>query len=239
MMVGRITLALALVSLVSAAGADELETHHVTVYGTASLQVVPDQMRWHLNVRNIRPTSAAVVQEHSELVDSVLTFLKQSQVAEGTIQTSHMQLGEKWSDTRGSSVRVGYFASTDLDFTLTDFTRYSAIWIGLSAFSNVTVRGIDMDHTERIRFQNEARVKAVLAARDKAEGIAEALGARLGEPLVVEEDLSPTERWWQQSFATNIASSVGEPATVEESLAPGSITVRARVRAVFGLLAQQ
>jgi len=238
-MTRRIVLALVLGLMASAAGADEFETRHVTVYGTATLQVAPDQMKWHLNVRNIKPTSAGVVEEHSGIVASVLTFLKESQITEATIQTSHMQLGEKWSGPRGSSVREGYFASTDVDFTLTDFTMYSPIWIGLSAFPNVTVRGIDMDHTDRIRFQNEARVKAVLAAGDKAEGIAEALGLRLGEPLIVDEDLSATEGWWAHSITTNVEASVGEPAGVDESLAAGSIAVRARVRAVFELLPQQ
>lgn len=235
-MAGRIALALALVVTASAAGADEFQTRHVTVYGTATLQVAPDQMKWHLNVRNIKPTSAAVVEEHSGIVASVLAFLEESQIRQATIQTSRMQLGEKWSEVRGSSVREGYFASTDVDFTLADFTKYSALWIGLSTFPTVTVREIDMDHTDRVRFQNEARVQAVLAARDKAQGIAEALGARLGEPLIVDEDLSATEGWWTRASTTNVAVSVGEAAGVDESLAPGSITVRARVRAVFGLL---
>jgi hypothetical protein len=36
-------------------------------YGTATLQVAPNQMRWYLNVRNINPMSAAAAEEHGAL----------------------------------------------------------------------------------------------------------------------------------------------------------------------------
>lgn len=209
-------------------------------YGTATLQVAPNQMRWYLNVRNINPMSAAAAEEHGALVGSVMAFLKRSHVPEETIQTSGMQLGENWSSERGSLQRDGYFASTDVSFTLADFTKYSSVWIGLSGLPSVSVRRVDMDHSDRIRFQNEARVKAVRAARDKAQGIAEALGLRLGAPLIVDEDLSVSEYAWSRNATlSNVETSVGEPAGVEEYLAPGSIPIRARVKAMFRLLPQQ
>jgi len=231
-----VALALLLLS-VSVTQADVPAAEHVTVYGTASLQVAPDQMRWRLNVRNVHPQSAGAAEEHGSLVASVLAFLEQSHIAEETMQTSGLQLGENWSVTHGSQVRDGYFASTDLSFTLTEFANYASIWIGLSRQPGVTVRGVAMDHTDRIRFQNEARAKAVLAARDKAQGIAETLGVRLGGPLIVEEDLSVNEDGRARfSTMTNVADPVGEPADVAEYLAPGSIPIRARVKAVFRLL---
>jgi uncharacterized protein len=237
---GRIAVALALALIASAASADEFATRHVTVYGTASLEVAPDQMKWRLNVRNTDPTSTGAVEEHAGVVASVLAFLERSRIATATIQTSRMQLGENWTRGGGSPVRAGYFASTDVDFVLADFGMYSPTWIGLSALPGVTVRGVDMDHTDRIRFQNEARVKAVLAARDKAQAMAEALGARLGDPLIVDEDLSVSEGWRaEMGTTTNFSSPVGESAGVEESLAPGAIPIKARVRAVFELMPQR
>ena len=138
-------------------------------------------MRWHLNVRNINPKSSGAAEDHGAMVAAVMAFLTQSQIAEETIQTSGMQLGENWTLAPGSRERDGYFASTDVSFTLADFTKYSSVWIGLSGLPAVTVRGVDVDHTDRIRFQNDARVKAVLAARDKAQGCVEVADAAVAE----------------------------------------------------------
>jgi uncharacterized protein YggE len=238
-MARRSMLALALLLSVWVARADELTVEHVTVYGTATLQVSPNQMRWRLNVRNINPTSAAAAEEHGTLVASVMAFLKQSRIAEETIQASGVQLGENWVLARGSRARDGYFASTDVSFTLVDFSKYASIWTGLSSLPGVTVTGVDLDHTDRIRFQNEARVKAVLAARDKAQGIAEALGLGLGGPLSVDEDLSVSEGVRARfPVASNAAIAEGEPVGIDEYLAPGSLPILARVRAVFRLLTQ-
>ncbi len=157
-------LALALLLVVSGARADESGTNHITVYGTATLQVVPNQMKWRLNVRNTNPKSTSAAEEHGVMVASVMEFLKQSQIPEETIQTSGMRLGVNWRVVGGSSTRDGYFASTDVSFTLADFAKYPSVWIGLSALPGLTVWGVEMDHTDRIRFQNEARVQAVQAA---------------------------------------------------------------------------
>lgn len=237
-MVRQVVVALLLLN-VSLARADEFAMDHVTVYGTATLQVPPNQMKWQLRVRNVNPTSAAVAEEHGDLLASVLAFLEQNQVSEETIQTSGIQLGENWNSNSGARKRDGYFASTNVSFALVDFTKYASIWIGLSELPGVSVSNVDLEHTERIRFQNEARIKAVQAARDKAHSIAEALDVQLGAPLLVDEDLSVSEGWSSRSpIATNASYTEGEPADVEEYLAPGSIPIRARVRAVFRLSTQ-
>jgi hypothetical protein len=45
--------------------------------------------------------------------------------------------------------------------------------------------------------------------------------------------------WSRNATLSNVETSVGEPAGVEEYLAPGSIPIRARVKAMFRLLPQQ
>ena len=80
--------------------AEEFDVPHVVAYGTATVEVSPNQMRWRLNVRNMDPTSMGAAKSHETTVAAVLDFLKQSKIAEGTIQTSRMQLGENWDYSR-------------------------------------------------------------------------------------------------------------------------------------------
>jgi uncharacterized protein YggE len=239
-MVRRSILALALLVTVAEARAEEgLATPHITVNGTATLQVVPNQMLWQLNVRNVAPASEAAAEVHGAIVGKLMAFLKQSQIPAETIQTSRMQLGENWNYRMGDRIQDGYAASTDVQFKLTDFTKYVPLWMGLSAIQGVQIRDVLLDHSNRINYQNEARTKAVLAARDKARALAQTIGAQLGAPLVVEEDLSVTEGYRVPPVLTNtnVVVPQASPDRMDESpLAPGTIPVRARVKASFRLL---
>ena len=220
---------------------DDADVPHVTVYGTATIQVPPNQMIWALNVRNVDPNSAGAAQAHGATVATLMAFLKQNRIAEETIQTSRMQLGENFKFTRGERVTEGYAASTDVQFTLTDFANYATLWTGLSAIPGVQIRNVSMDHSERIKYQNEARTKAVLAARDKAKAIAETLGMQTGLPLAIEEDLAAVEayRVVSTNIAANVASMAGLPGEVDPSVALGTIPIMARVKAVFSMSKKQ
>ena len=213
--------------------AEEFDVPHVVAYGTATVEVSPNQMRWRLNVRNMDPTSMGAAKSHETTVAAVLDFLKQSKIAEGTIQTSRMQLGENWDYSRSERRRNGYYASTDVQFTLVDLARYASLWIGLSGIQGVLVNEVSLDHADRIQFQNDARIKAVLAARDKAKAMAETLDARIGDPLIVEEELEGYQS--QAPSNLNSVQMQGDPGSVDISLAPGSIPIRARVKVLFHL----
>lgn len=232
-------LAIALLLAVPEAKSDEPNVPHIYVYGTATLQVTPNQMIWLLNIRNIDPTSPGAAKIHETTVTAVMAFLKQSQIAEKTIQKSRMQLGENWRYSSGGTTQDGYFASTDIQFTLVDLAKYSSVWIGLSGIQGVRVNDVSLGHSDRIQFQNEARTKAVLAAKDKARALAETLGARIGEPLIVEEDISVAEGYRSQIPTTsNINIPVATPGGIDQPGEPGSIPIRARVKVSFRLVTQ-
>jgi uncharacterized protein YggE len=231
-------LAFALLAAVPAARAIEPDASHIGVYGTATIEVIPNQMIWMLTARNINPSSAGAAKAHETTVGEVLAFLKQNRIAESKIQTSRMQLSENMKFVRGESIQDGYLASTDIQFTLADLSRYASIWTGLSGISGVRVNNVSLDHSDRIKFQNEARTTAVLAARDKAKAIAETLGLRLEKPLSVEEDLSSVEGYRalmpvSNPIFSNEVRAAGSPAGSGESIAPGTIAIRSRVKATF------
>ena len=60
--------------------ADEAPFPRITVYGTATTEVVPDQMVWSLRVENKGTVLKAVASEHTKRVQEVLELLKQSKV---------------------------------------------------------------------------------------------------------------------------------------------------------------
>jgi uncharacterized protein YggE len=114
--------------------------------------------------------------------------------------------------------------------------RTTMIRWSMLVFAMLRVRYVILDTSDRIKFQNEARTKAILAAREKATAIAETLGVKIGRPLSVEEDLS-TEPY--RNNTSNIESndlSMTGSAAGSDQVAPGFIPITARMKAAFLIL---
>lgn len=139
-------------------------------------------------------------------------------------------------------MREGYIASTEIAFKITDLDLYKKLWLGLAKISGVSVQDTTYDHTKRINYQQETRQKAILAAKEKASSLAQAVGAEIGEPLLIEEDLSISEGWQrgrENKVINNLRSLDGEPSGHSDALSPGTIPITMRVKASFRLVAKK
>ncbi|MHC4926604.1 MAG: SIMPL domain-containing protein, partial [Planctomycetota bacterium] len=123
-----ILLAAALCSTVASAEDLELDTPHVTVFGTAEIKVTPNEMIWSVNVNTKNESLQVTAKQHTETVQKVLSFLKGLKIDENKLQTSRMQFRENWKTIDRERVKAGYYASTDVSFTISDFGLYQKIW---------------------------------------------------------------------------------------------------------------
>jgi uncharacterized protein len=221
--------------LVTSAFAHEIELPNITVYGTSTIKITPDKMIWTLNIQNEGAELKAVAKNHTEIVQSVLSFLKGSSINKDDIQTAMMEFGENWEYKSKSRVKEGYFASTNISFSNLELEKYNKLWIGLSEISGVSVQGVYYDHTKRIEFQNECRIKAILEAKKKAKALAESVGSEIGEPILILEDLSVNEGW-QRNVTSNLVQNSGDGDRPDETLSPGTIPIRMRVKVSFRLI---
>jgi uncharacterized protein YggE len=229
------TLAVGCISALCAFGG-ESQIPHITVYGTATTEVIPNQMKWFLRVENRGPGLDSVATEHTAAVSLVLGLLKKSKVEESSIQTSRMEFGENWEYRSSSRVREGYIASTQIYFKMTDFEGYTPLWSALSKLNTVSISSVAYDHSQRIQYQNETREKAAAAAREKAKALARALETDILEPLEIEEDMASIEPWAGNRMLYNSVTAANNAAQDQSTaLAPGTIPITIRVKVTFRL----
>jgi uncharacterized protein YggE len=136
-------------------------------------------------------------------------------------------------------VKEGYYASTDISFKFKDFDKYKSLWIGLSKIAHLEVWGVYYDHSKRIEYQNKTRKKALLAAKEKAEVLAKTLGSEIGEPLLIEEDLSISETWRSRSALSNVLEVADKGSSGGDVLSPGKIPIKIRVKTTFRLITHE
>jgi uncharacterized protein len=233
------TFVLGMLTFAVAARSADVELPHITVYGTATTQVVPDQMLWSLTVRNQGSTLPTVAEQHATIVRQVRAFLRDAGIKEADVQMANMEFGENWEYRSSSRVMEGYFASTVVTFRTADLKAYKHLWIGLAGIPGVTVDRVAYDHSKRIGFQNETRRNALLKAKEKALDLAKTLGSEIGEPLLIEEDLWASEGWSASNPASNlvlnnVANQNSDAAKTD--VAPGRIPIRMRVKVSFRLI---
>ena len=215
---------------------DSLAIPHIAVTGTAVTQVPPNEMKWHLQIATKGPEVEAVAKEHLQDVAVLLRFLRSQDIAERELQSSYMQFQENWEYRNSSRLRDGYIASTVVVFTSKKLDAYSALWTGIAQQKKVGVSGVEFETSDRIRLQEETRLNALRAARTKAEKMAAELGARLGEPLAIEE-IEP--EWFNPAAnRVNLATNSGNSEGQNEDIAVGTIAIRQKVRIVFRLLSK-
>jgi hypothetical protein len=227
------------VLIANAACGEEISPPHVTVFGTATIEVIPDQMVWSLKIESKGPMLDVVAGEHAKAVEAVLNLLKDAKVEGKVIQTSHMEFGENREYRDSKWVKEGYFAATSVSFKITDFELYQKLWLGLAKIPQVSVESVEYDHTRRIEYQNETRQKAVLAAREKAAAMARALGSEIGDPLLLDEDVAEESHWGSNSARNNLRVISNDEEPQAQSLALGTIPIKTRVRASFRLMKRQ
>ena len=227
---------LLVLSSISVLGKD-FEVPHVSVVGTFAVKVTPDQMIWSIKVLNKGLVLEEVAANHSERVEDAIQFLTSNGVVKTSIQTSQMTFSENWEYKNRERVKEGYFASTHIKFTLSEFNKYKTLWMGLAAIDDLSVEGVDYDHSESISFRNEAREKALLAAKDKAVALATTLDSVIGPVLSIEElagQGSSANTLNGINANINVVSSIAYPSDFT-GLELGQISIQASVLAVFSM----
>ncbi len=215
------------------AWAEDIEPR-VTVSGTAIVEVTPDEMLWSLRVANKGPGIEELAGQHSDIVRSVLSFIGKAGVAKDDTQTSMMQFGENWEHENGRRIQKGYFASSQITFKLTDFSKYQHLWIGLAKIKDMSIQNIGYGYSKRIEAQNKARVDALLVAKEKAFTMAKTLNVKLGDPLVIEDDPSYAEPRRSKMMMAE-AAPFRSGSSDGGGYALGKIEIMSRVKVVFEL----
>lgn len=163
----------------------------LSVQGSGSSRVDPDEANVRLGVLAQAPTAQAVMQQVNQTANAILAAVRKLGVPEKDIQTSELNLSPVYaqvSPERGGEPRIsGYQASNVVSIRLTKLDLVGPVVdAGLGAGANRldgVVFGLQNDEAAR----SAALAQAAAAARTKAAALAKALNVRLAEIVEVVE----------------------------------------------------
>jgi uncharacterized protein len=204
----------------------------VTVVGTATIKVVPDEMLWTVQVSINDATLAKAKARHDASLDSALKYIKSLGDTTKDLQTGGIRFDRNlYPGDNADQKKNPFSCSTQFTFTLTDFDKYGPIADALAKFDGAQVESIDYASSKSNATGREALKQALLNAHDKASDLATTAGCYIDKPLDIVEGTPDNGPRPMMMMAMKMPSGgVGTPAAV-----PGQLEISQSVTATYDL----
>ena len=208
----------------------------VSTSGSAQIRVVPDlaDLSFDIEVRNA-DLSVARKQE-AERAAKLLATLRAAGVAEAELQSSQVQIAPDYTDRRQETEKIKFFrVSQSISCTLHDVKKVPDVTADAVAAGATGVNAASLRTSQLRKYRDEARAKAIQAAKEKAIALATELGVKIGKPYTIAEGGSYDMRqniFNNGNFQAGAAGDALGDGTVA-TFAPGTISVSASVNVSF------
>ncbi len=204
----------------------------VSVTGEGIVKVQPDEVVIKSRIEHEGQSPAGVKAENDKVVDAIIKYLKAQGIAEKDIETDYMNLNKRYIYNNDGQERTEkYVANQAISITLHDIKSYEKIMKGLLENGLNRIDGIQFRSSQMVKYEKEARKKAVLNAKEMAEQLAAPLGQEVGKAVSISE----VEYNNVQPMYRMDAVEMSKAADEQQTIAPGELEVKIRVNISFEL----
>ena len=217
-------------------GEEKATERSITVQGQGTVSAKPDIATLSLGVQTIGATAQEALALNSEQMTAVIAALLEAGIAEDDIQTAGLNLYPVYDNQRvepgGTREVIGYRATNNVSITVHDIAMGGTVLdTAVRAGANVA-SGIQFGLSDMDAIIDDALVASVRDAQAKAQTIADALGVKVGQPLVVTQEYIERPRG-------NVYLERAEAAFDSGGFAPpvqgGTVSVTAHIRVTFAI----
>jgi uncharacterized protein YggE len=187
----------------------------ITVVGVGKVSLVPDIAQLNVGAEDTANTVAEAKAKVDGQMAAIMAALKEIGIADKDIQTSNYsiyyeQQASPSSEGSSSAERRGvYHVSNTLLITVRDVTKAGDVLDTLVGVGANQVYGVSFTVSDEVKWQSQAREKAITDAKARAEELARLSGVEVGQVQAISE----------------VIGSVSYPVAAERGLGGGSAIV--------------
>jgi len=204
----------------------------ITVTGTSEINIAPDDVILNLGMVSRDKDLATAKAPHDTRVKKIIADARNAGVEAKDIQTNALRMTADYSEEKVPRF-LGYEVTQSVELTLKDISKYENLTSKLLEDGVNRIDSVEFEVAETRKYKDEARFKAIRAAREKATAMAAELGQSIGKPWTILEKAANANYYLANantSFGYNSAR-----ASEESTVAPGEVTIRASVNVSFEL----
>ena len=165
-----------------------IDQNYIEVKGLAELEVVPDEI--YLNIH--------LDEEDTRNKESIEVLEKQMFVA---LKKAGINLEKQLSVSDFASNLQNHFIkradmkkSKDFELLVHDSKTLGKVFVELDKIKISNISILRVDHSEIEKFRKQVKINAVIAGKEKAVALAEAIGQKVGKAIYINEVSSPYGR---------------------------------------------
>ncbi len=219
-------------------------TRTVQVTGSATVNALPDRALIQLGVQSNGRTPGVVQAENTAAMSRVIAAVKALGVEAKDIATDVYIIEPVYEDYNSLYIK-GYRINNQVAITLRKVDMAGDVLAAaLEAGANQVIN-VELYTSELRKYRDQARQEAMIAASEKAQALAQAVGSNSGCALNISENTwSYYNGWWSANNANLWAQNTIQNASQGNSASPngeaepvslGQISVRAEVSVTFAL----
>ncbi len=222
-------LLLALIVFSSVFANAQEKQRYIDVNGTSELILPADQINFTVEIRIVDESIEASKKTNDKVLNEFMTILKNKSINKDDIETSPIRLGKNYKykeDTR-ERIQDGFYTEVEVNFTLKDLSKYFELSNKLASNDNFEIQNSSYSISDYEQQHQHAYIKALKAAKEKAEYMTKTLGVKLGEILEIDENN------YHQGYP-NPMNSITEVNAKSGNIS-GKVTIRRSVRVKFAI----
>lgn len=199
----------------------------IGVTGEGKVKVTPDIAIITLGVQNNGKDAKEVKTQNDIVIDKVLKYIKKFNIPTADYQTAQMNLYKNYDYEKK---KYSYEANQTVTITLKDVSKYDLFMMDVMETGINRIDGVEFKSSKIEQYETEARKKAMLHAKKKAEDYLSVLpGQKIGKAFLISDQ---SNTYYPQPVMYAKAATL-EVADARETLAVGEIEVTSTVQVSF------
>jgi len=207
----------------------------IETQGTASIDVVPDEVVLSLGVQTFNASLPKASEENGSKTKELLALGKQYGIDGVDIQTSSITVTDMHKHNDAAAKVLGYSVYRTVTLDIKDLTKMEGLLADVVKNGATSINDMEFKTTQLRKYRDQARADAAKAAMEKATALAQALGASIGKVQTIKE--APV--YETQLLQNNINSNSFRPAEAGAqnvgTFAAGKISVKATIDVTWEL----
>ena len=203
----------------------------ISISGEGKILVAPDIVIIQLGIQNSGKDPKEVKQLNDVTIDKVFAYIKKFGIPVTDYQTTQMSLYKNYDYEKK---KHSYQANQTISVTLKDISKYNAFMMDVMETGINVINGVSFKSSKMELFESEARKKAILNAKKKAEDYVSVLpGQKVGKAISISDNSQinyPQPVFMAKGFMADT-----EAIQPRETLAVGEIEIVSNVSVSFVL----